>query len=85
MNRLPGKDISEVASEGLDLVFIVFPEGLTMMEVPQLWSVLFFMMLITLGIDVTFADVETIATSIIDHFKFKNRDLIQLNEFLLEF
>ena len=38
-----------MASEGLDLVFIVFPEGLTMMEVPQLWSVLFFMMLITLG------------------------------------
>ena len=43
-----------------------------MMEVPQLWSVLFFMMLITLGIDVTFADVETIATSIIDHFKFRS-------------
>ena len=73
MAKSTGKDIADVASEGLDLVFIVFPEGLTMMEVPQLWSVLFFMMLITLGIDVTFADVETIATSIIDHFKFKNR------------
>ena len=73
MSKSTGKSIEDVASEGLDLVFIVFPEGLTLMELPQLWSILFFMMLITLGIDVTFADVETISTSIIDHFKFRNR------------
>ena len=68
-----GKDIEEVVRQGPDLVFIILPEGLTMLEFPQLWSLLFFMMLISLGIDFNFANVETIATSIIDRFKSLNQ------------
>ena len=68
-----GRGVEDVATEGPDLVFSIIPEGLAMMQFPHLWSILFFMMLITLGIDSNFANVETIATSIIDHIESLNQ------------
>lgn len=44
-----GVEISEVATSGSGLAFIVYPAALSIMPVPQLWSLLFFCMLITLG------------------------------------
>ena len=64
-----GRSVEDVATEGRDLVFIVLPEGFAQMQFPHLWSILFFMMLIALGIDSNFANVETIATSLIDHIQ----------------
>lgn len=46
-----GKDVDSVISDGPGLVFIVFPHALAKMPLPQLWSVIFFLMLILLGID----------------------------------
>lgn len=53
----------------MGLAFVVYPEALTKIGfVPQLWSVLFFIMLFTLGIGSSVAQVETILTCIKDQF-----------------
>lgn len=61
--------ISEVADGGPSLAFIVFPEAVAQMGGAQFWSFIFFFMLITLGLDSMFTNVETLTTAILDHFK----------------
>uniref|UniRef100_A0A914YG95 Transporter n=1 Tax=Panagrolaimus superbus TaxID=310955 RepID=A0A914YG95_9BILA len=51
MSCKSGKPISEVAQEGPGLVFVVYPEALATMPGASFWSVLFFLMLLTLGLD----------------------------------
>ncbi|CAG2112286.1 unnamed protein product, partial [Medioppia subpectinata] len=49
--KTTGKDIDKVVEGGLGLAFVVYPEALGKIPVvPQLWSVLFFIMMFTLGI-----------------------------------
>jgi SNF family Na+-dependent transporter len=45
--------VSNDKHAGPGLVFQVYPEGLATMRFSAMWSVLFFMMVITLGIDST--------------------------------
>lgn len=51
MSQQANKSIQEVAKEGSSLVFIVYPEAISILPLPQFWSVIFFLMLITLGLD----------------------------------
>ena len=51
MSQVTNKDINEVAKDGSSLVFIVYPEAISILPIPQFWSVMFFVMLITLGLD----------------------------------
>lgn len=63
-----GKRIDNVIDDGPGLVFVVFPHALAQMPLPQLWSVIFFSMLILLGIDSQFATVEVMITSLKDGY-----------------
>ena len=51
MRLFAGKSVAEVVSDGPGLVFVVFPHALSKLPWPQVWSVVFFLMLLLLGID----------------------------------
>jgi solute carrier family 6 amino acid transporter-like protein 5/7/9/14 len=63
------KEVPDVVASGFGLVFVVYPEAVTYLPPPQLWATLFFLMLITLGIDSQFAGIEAIMTPVTDTFK----------------
>ncbi|XP_028431208.1 sodium- and chloride-dependent GABA transporter 2 isoform X1 [Perca flavescens] len=66
MSQKQGVDISLVAESGPGLVFIVYPQAVTLLPWPQVWSVCFFAMIILLGIDGQFVGMESIMTSLSD-------------------
>jgi len=70
-----GKQVEDVVADGPGLVFVVFPHALSQMPFPQLWSVVFFGLVICLGIDSQFATVEVIITSIKDGWQNMNKYL----------
>lgn len=60
--------IDVVVTEGAGLAFIAYPEVVTKLPISQLWSVLFFSMLITLGLGTQISTVTTIHTTLMDSF-----------------
>ena len=57
---------------GPGLVFIVFAEIIAGFSPPQFWSILFYFMLLTLGVDSIFGSIETIIAVLSDSSYFKN-------------
>lgn len=61
--------IDEVAREGIGLAFIAYPSAIATMEFwPHLWAILFFFMLLLLGLSSQFAGMETVLTVVYDFF-----------------
>ena len=58
MSQIP---IDSLPLKGTDLAFITYPSALTLLSYSNLWSIVFFIMLITLGIDSQFAFIECVA------------------------
>lgn len=51
MAHASGQSIQDVATEGPGLVFIVYPAAIATMPGSTFWALIFFMMLLTLGLD----------------------------------
>uniref|UniRef100_A0A8R1U0L6 Transporter n=1 Tax=Onchocerca volvulus TaxID=6282 RepID=A0A8R1U0L6_ONCVO len=68
-----GKPIQDVAQEGPGLVFVVYPEALATMPGASIFSVIFFLMLLTLGLDSSFGGSEAIITALSDEFPLLKR------------
>ncbi|XP_041946238.1 sodium- and chloride-dependent GABA transporter 2-like [Alosa sapidissima] len=68
MAKVQGVDISVVAESGPGLVFIVYPQAVTLLPWPQLWAICFFTMILLLGVDSQFAGIESFMTSVTDRF-----------------
>uniref|UniRef100_A0A915CBZ8 Transporter n=1 Tax=Parascaris univalens TaxID=6257 RepID=A0A915CBZ8_PARUN len=73
MSCKSGKPIQDVAQEGPGLVFVVYPEALATMPGASLWSIIFFLMLLTLGLDSSFGGSEAIITALSDEFPILKR------------
>nr|KAG5712158.1 hypothetical protein BaRGS_014508 [Batillaria attramentaria] len=60
--------IEDAVTSGPGLGFIVYPEALSMLPLPQLWAALFFLMLLAVGVDTQFGMVEIICGSIVESY-----------------
>ncbi|XP_029375711.1 sodium- and chloride-dependent GABA transporter ine [Echeneis naucrates] len=82
MSHLQGIPVSDLAVDGPGLVYVVYPQAFANMPVAQLWAVLFFFMLLCLGLDSEFAMVEVLVTSLLDEYNqhliafFKRKELL---------
>lgn len=71
MAQVSGQDIKNVATEGPGLVFIVYPAAIATMPGSIFWALIFFMMLLTLGLDSSVSSISsTYWTKIISSFFF---------------
>lgn len=74
MSNKSGKPINEVVEEGPGLVFVVYPEAIATMPGSTFWAIIFFMMLLTLGLDSSFGGSEAVITALSDEFPIIGRN-----------
>ncbi|KAM4843636.1 sodium-dependent serotonin transporter isoform 1-T3 [Thomomys bottae] len=69
MAEMRNEDVSEVAKDaGPSLLFITYAEAIANMPAATFFAIIFFLMLITLGLDSTFAGLEGVITAVLDEF-----------------
>lgn len=63
------------AVQGTGLAFIAFTEAMTHFPASPFWSVMFFLMLVNLGLGSMFGTIEGIITPVVDTFKVRKEIL----------
>ncbi|XP_028813132.1 sodium-dependent neutral amino acid transporter B(0)AT2 [Denticeps clupeoides] len=69
------EDELDKAVQGTGLAFIAFTEAMTHFPASPFWSVMFFLMLVNLGLGSMFGSIEGIITPIVDTFKVRKEFL----------
>lgn len=70
MAHMQNTSVDTVATHGPGLVFVVYAEAISTLSGSVFWAVIFFLMLIALGLDSTFGGMEAVMTAIADEFTF---------------
>ncbi|XP_046573549.1 sodium- and chloride-dependent GABA transporter 3-like [Haliotis rubra] len=79
-----GVTVEAFQSSGLDLAFIVYPEVISALPLPQLWSVMTFLILMSLTIDSMAPGVEIVVAALEDIFpRLKKRRWLIIGAVLL--
>nr|XP_014683155.1 sodium-dependent noradrenaline transporter isoform X2 [Equus asinus] len=66
-------NIEDVATEGAGLVFILYPEAISTLSGSTFWAIVFFIMLLALGIDSSMGGMEAVITGLADDFQVLKR------------
>ena len=69
-----GESIESLIQSGTGLAFVVIPYAVSNLKVPQLWSSLFFLMVLIIGVDNMMASTETTITAICDFIPFLKKN-----------
>ncbi|XP_015980144.2 sodium-dependent dopamine transporter [Rousettus aegyptiacus] len=79
--------IADVAKDGPGLIFIIYPEALATLPLSSAWAAVFFLMLLTLGIDSAMGGMESVVTGLTDEFQLlhRHRELFTLFIVLVTF
>ncbi|KAM8854056.1 solute carrier family 6 member 4a isoform 1-T2 [Synchiropus picturatus] len=69
MAEMRNQEVHDVAKDsGPSLLFIIFAEALSTMPAATFFSIIFFLMIIMLGLDSTFAGLEGLVTAVLDEY-----------------
>ncbi|KAI3382564.1 hypothetical protein SNEBB_003714 [Seison nebaliae] len=73
-------NVENVTKQGPELVYVAYPQAIALMNGSTFWSLVFFLMVITLGVDSTFGGFESVLTGLCDQSAFlaKRRELFVL-------
>ncbi|CAF1299631.1 unnamed protein product [Rotaria sordida] len=69
MSFKTGLPIEQVAKAGPGLAFVAYPQALSIMPGGPFWAVIFFFMLLTLGLDTQFGLADVVIAGLLDTFK----------------
>ena len=60
--------IDEIEIEGIELAFVAYPAMLSMLPGSNIWAIIFFVMLIVIGIDSIFATFDFVMSFLISEY-----------------
>ena len=63
-----GVTLNDLVQSGLNVVFVTFPQAVSNMGIPPLWSALFFLMIILLGLGQQLVFLDSISLAIADNW-----------------